>query len=68
MLIIYYTINVSLFTFQPAGLLTFLHSDEATPTQDVDRLNVRDNLKMAISDAESNKGNALLRAAGITIH
>lgn len=30
----------------------------------MDRLHVRDNLKMAITDAESNRGNVLLRAAG----
>jgi len=48
----------------PAGLLLYLTSDEATPTRDVDRLHVRDNLKLAVTDAESNKGNALLRAAG----
>ena len=50
--------------FQPAGLLVYLHSADSTPTREVDRLHVRDNLKMAITDAESNRGNVLLRAAG----
>ncbi len=45
-------------------MLVYLHSDDSTPTREVDRLNVRDNLKMAITDAESNRGNVLLRAAG----
>ena len=38
-------------------------SDQQTPSSDVDRLHIRDNLKM-VTDAESNKGNAILRAAG----
>ena len=42
----------------------YLDSDDATPTKDVDRLHVRDNLDLAITDAESNKGNVVLRAAG----
>eukprot|EP00095_Tigriopus_kingsejongensis_P000308 maker-scaffold292_size219010-snap-gene-0.20 protein:Tk00308 transcript:maker-scaffold292_size219010-snap-gene-0.20-mRNA-1 annotation:"dnaj homolog subfamily c member 13 isoform x1" len=48
----------------PAGLLTYLTSDEQTPTSDVDRLHVRDNLKLAVTDAESAQGNTVLRVAG----
>lgn len=45
-------------------MLLYLTSEDSTPTRDVDRLHVRDNLKMAITDAESSKGNVILRAAG----
>lgn len=45
-------------------MLYYLTCDDASPTKDVDRLHVRDNLKIAITDAESSKGNAILRAAG----
>ncbi|XP_059089728.1 dnaJ homolog subfamily C member 13-like [Tigriopus californicus] len=48
----------------PAGLLTYLTSNDQTPTKDVDRLHVRDNLKLAVTDAESGQGNAVLRVAG----
>ena len=41
-----------------------MESNDQSPSRDKDRLHVRDNLKMAITDAESNKGNAVLRAAG----
>ncbi len=41
----------------------YLQSSDNTPTRDVDRLHVRDNLQMAI-EADSDKGNTLLRAAG----
>jgi DnaJ family protein C protein 13 len=41
----------------------YLHSKDSTPTRDVDRLHVRDNLQMAI-EADSDKGNTLLRVAG----
>ena len=47
----------------PAGLLTFLTSEDATPLSEKDRLHVRDNLQMALSDAEKNKGHAILRVA-----
>ena len=49
---------------QPAGLLLFLESHEQSPSRDVDRLHVRDNLQMANEAAESDKGSAVLRAAG----
>ncbi len=40
-------------------------SDDQTPVTDKDRLNVRDNLQMAISDHERNsKVNPLLKVAG----
>ena len=42
----------------------FTHSDDATPVTEKDRLHVRDNLQLALSDAEKNKGHAILRAAG----
>ena len=42
----------------------FSHSDDATPVTEKDRLHVRDNLQLALSDAEKNKGHAILRAAG----
>jgi len=32
---------------QPAGLLAYLESDEAVPDDDIDRINIRDNLKLA---------------------
>ena len=48
----------------PAGLLTFLFSDDSTPVTDQDRLHVRDNLALALTDAEKNKGHVILRAAG----
>ena len=48
----------------PAGLLHYLQSDAATPTSEKDRLHVRDNLSIALSDAEKNKAPALLLAAG----
>ena len=45
----------------PAGLLQHLHSDDPVPTSEQDRLHVRDNLSMAVSDAERNKGHIVLQ-------
>lgn len=47
----------------PAGLLQYLESDEKVPKDDIDRLNVRDNLKMAM-EAGKGDSNAVLLAAG----
>jgi hypothetical protein len=50
---------------QPAGLLQFLTSELLSPSSDKDRLHVRDNLQLAITDHErSTKVNPLLKAAG----
>jgi len=46
----------------PAGLLEFLESDDEVP-KDIDRLNVRDNLKLAM-EAEKQDSNKILLAAG----
>ncbi|XP_071522873.1 dnaJ homolog subfamily C member 13 isoform X2 [Panulirus ornatus] len=43
----------------PPGLLAFLESKETVPLDDIDRLNTRDNLKMA-EDEERNKRNQVL--------
>lgn len=45
---------------KPSGLLAFLDSKEAVPLDDIDRLNTRDNLKMAEEDEERNKKNQVL--------
>ena len=47
----------------PAGLLTFLDSEDAVPKDDIDRLNTRDNLKLAM-EADQKESNAVLLAAG----
>lgn len=47
----------------PLGLLQYLESEESVPRDDVDRLNVRDNLKLAM-EAEQREQNAVLLAAG----
>ena len=39
--------NVCLFLCQPAGLLSYLDSDDEVPADDIDRLHIRDNVKMA---------------------
>ena len=40
----------------PAGLLLYLESHEQSPSRDVDRLHVRDNLQMANEAADGDKG------------
>ena len=47
----------------PAGFLRHLTSEDKTPVSEKDRLHVRDNLELAVSDAERNKGPSILRAA-----
>jgi DnaJ family protein C protein 13 len=47
----------------PAGLLEYLDSADEVPRDDIDRLNVRDNLKLAM-EADQRDSNALLLAAG----
>ena len=47
----------------PAGLLRYLNLDDKTPSSEADRLHVRDNLQIALTDAGKNKGHAILRAA-----
>ena len=47
----------------PHGLIAYLDSDEKSP-QEKDRLHVRDNLKLAVLDAQSSQGNTVLRVAG----
>ncbi|KAK8752757.1 hypothetical protein OTU49_007441, partial [Cherax quadricarinatus] len=44
----------------PPGLLAFLGSKETVSLDDIDRLNTRDNLKMAEEDEERNKKNQVL--------
>ncbi|XP_050693549.1 dnaJ homolog subfamily C member 13-like isoform X4 [Eriocheir sinensis] len=44
----------------PSGLLAFLESKETVPLDDIDRLNTRDNLKLAEEDEERNKKNQVL--------
>lgn len=44
----------------PPGLLAFLESKETVPLDDIDRLNTRDNLKIAEDDEERNKKNQVL--------
>lgn len=51
---------VSMHFFQPPGLLAFLESKETVPLDDIDRLNTRDNLKIAEDDEERNKKNQVL--------
>ncbi|KAK2150998.1 hypothetical protein LSH36_380g05005 [Paralvinella palmiformis] len=41
----------------PAGLLMYLDSDEDVPPDDIDRLHVRDNLKLALEHEKKNKRN-----------
>ena len=48
----------------PAGLLLYLESHDQSPTRDVDRLHVRDNLQMANEAADGEQSNVVLRAAG----
>merc|ERR1719225_279490 len=48
----------------PAGLLHYLQDDASTPTTEKDRLNIRDNLNMAVTDASKNKAPQILLAAG----
>merc|ERR1719319_1974597 len=47
----------------PLGLLVSLESEDSVPKDDIDRLNVRDNLKMAM-EADKGESNAVLLAAG----
>lgn len=44
---------------KPSGLLAFLESKDTVPLDDIDRLNTRDNLKIAEED-EKNKKNQVL--------
>ncbi|KAK3858864.1 hypothetical protein Pcinc_034976 [Petrolisthes cinctipes] len=44
----------------PSGLLAFLESKDTVPLDDIDRLNIRDNLKAAEEDEERNKKNQML--------
>lgn len=55
-----YLISPATSTFQPPGLLAFLESKETVSLDDIDRLNTRDNLKMAEEDEEKNKRNQVL--------
>ena len=47
----------------PVGLLQYLESEDSVPKDDIDRLNVRDNLKMAM-EADQRESNPVLLAAG----
>jgi len=47
----------------PAGLLAFLESEDEVPNDDIDRLNTRDNLKLAMEAGQQDQ-NAVLLAAG----
>merc|ERR1719394_2391271 len=47
----------------PVGLLHYLESEDSVPKDDIDRLNVRDNLKLAM-EADKKDSNAVLLAAG----
>ena len=47
----------------PLGLLVSLESEDSVPKDDIDRLNVRDNLKMAI-EADKGESIGVLLAAG----
>ena len=47
----------------PAGLLCYLESEDAVPVEDVDRLNTRDNLSLAM-EAQEKDSSAVLLAAG----
>ena len=47
----------------PVGLLQYLESEDSVPKDDVDRLNVRDNLKLAM-EADQKESNPVLLAAG----
>lgn len=49
-----------MYFLQPPGLLAFLESKETVPLDDIDRLNTRDNLKIAEDDEERNKKNQVL--------
>jgi len=42
---------------QPTGLLTYLDSTDDVPEDDIDRINVRDNLKLAQVTAAANHNN-----------
>ena len=43
--------------FQPSGLLLYLDSEEDVPEDDVDRINTRDNLKLALEHENRKKRN-----------
>ena len=47
----------------PVGLLQYLDSEDSVPRDDIDRLHIRDNLKMAM-EADQRESNAVLLAAG----
>ena len=47
-------------TLQPAGLLAALDSRETVPLDDIDRLNTRDNLKIALEDDEASRKNQVM--------
>ena len=42
---------------QPSGLLLYLDSEEDVPEDDVDRINTRDNLKLALEHENRKKRN-----------
>ncbi|XP_068224403.1 dnaJ homolog subfamily C member 13-like [Palaemon carinicauda] len=46
----------------PPGLLTVLESKETVPVDDIDRLNMRDNMKMAEENEEKNRKNQVLES------
>ena len=45
------------YLFQPSGLLLYLDSEEDVPEDDVDRINTRDNLKLALEHENRKKRN-----------
>ena len=45
------------YLFQPSGLLLYLDSEEDVPEDDVDRINTRDNLKLAMEHENRKKRN-----------
>ena len=44
---------------KPSGLLVFLDSKDTVPLDDIDRLNTRDNLKLAEEDERNRKNQVL---------
>ena len=56
---LFFTVSSSM---QPPGLLTFLESKETVPLDDIDRLLLRDNIKMAEENEEKNRRNQVLES------
>lgn len=53
----------------PAGLLDYLHSEDEVPEKEIDRLNTKDNLKLAMDSTElRNRANLAAKIEGLMQH